>query len=46
MENESVDSVQAWQDFVELNFIPKALAVGTLGNLINFVILSRFEDFY
>jgi hypothetical protein len=36
------ETLKAWKDFAAHNFIPKALAVGVLANLINFVILSRY----
>lgn len=36
------ETLKALKDLTAHNFIPKALVVGTLGNLINFVILSRY----
>lgn len=35
-------TLKAWKDLAAHNFIPKALVVGVLGNLINFVMLSRY----
>lgn len=35
------EALKALKSFAAFNFIPKALLVGTLSNLINFVILSR-----
>lgn len=35
------ETLKEWKQLAAHNFIPKALIVGALGNLINFVILSR-----
>lgn len=40
------ETLKSLKDIAALDFIPKAMIVCVLGNLINFVILSRYSSDY